>query len=156
MNMATLTDADTELALIGSMLVKPSVVSELTGIITPDDFSDPYAATLYRVFVLMDADGRPIDDPHVLRDTMLSIGERFDAGYIGTAMNETPHAQHATTYAETVRDLSNRRKTIKCRTSWLRSLQTVLSRLSGCQNTQDRLSREWKLAVANSSRRQSG
>ena len=99
-------DLEAELAVVGSVLLKPDVIDDLAVQLDPSDFYDSENATLYHVMTEMHQAGQRIDIT-LLVDQLRKRGELESIGGAATiarAAQAVPHAAHAKYYARIIRE----------------------------------------------------
>lgn len=115
-------DMTAERAVLGSMLLNPDVVNDLTLILRSDDFFDDAHQKLYATMVEMYDTGRKIDIA-LLVNALKNRGE-FEliggAAYLAQLGNSVPNAAHAVYYGEIVRSKATVRRLINASTEILR------------------------------------
>jgi replicative DNA helicase len=98
-------NAQAEMAVLGSVLLRPDVLDDLVMMLRPDDFYDEAHRKLYRQMVGMHDSGRKIDVT-LLVDELRRHGD-FDsiggAAFLARVGNSVATAAHAEYYAEIVR-----------------------------------------------------
>ena len=101
---------ESELSLVGSLVLDPSTLEIVAPVVSPSDFSDPRAATLYRVVADALRDKLPLDAV-TLKALLESRGLLESAGGVEMilAALDTPTAAHAPQYARAIRGASLRR-----------------------------------------------
>ncbi len=107
-------DLSAERAVLGSMLLNPDVVNDLSLILRADEFFDDAHQKLFRTMVNMFDSGRKIDVT-LLVSELKTAGE-FDliggAAYLAQLANSVPNAAHAVYYGEIVRAKATLRRLI--------------------------------------------
>lgn len=115
-------DLGSEMAVIGSVLLNPDVLTELTLIIRADDFFDDANRKIYVQLQEMYDTGRKIDI--ALLVAKLKEAGDFDtiggAAYLGQVVHAVPNAAHAIYYADIVREKATMRRLIDVSSSILR------------------------------------
>jgi|GEM_PF-973121 len=106
-------DEAAEQALIGSLMLLPTGVDEVAGLVTPDDCYRETHRAVFATLRQLQAEGIPFaaDPLVVLRETQ----RRFPAACVDTdllsrLMDAVPDGFHATYYAQQVRDAADRRR----------------------------------------------
>lgn len=115
-------DVSAEVAVLGSILIKPDVCDDLVMILKADDFYDDANRKLYEHITEMIDAGQKID-PTLLVNRLKSADDYEAAGgtaYLAKLANSVPNAAHAVYYAEIVRSKATLRKLIEASTSILR------------------------------------
>lgn len=102
-----------EEALLGSVIIDPEVISRIS--LNPDDFYIRRNAMVWKAIQELDREHSQID--------FLTIGTRLDEkhllseiggpAYLISLINQVPSSMHAESYAETIRERSQRRKIIQ-------------------------------------------
>ncbi|QDU37657.1 Replicative DNA helicase [Maioricimonas rarisocia] len=105
-------DGGAERALVGSILLDPSWLDEIDGIVSAGDLANPGLAIMFQAAVDLHRTGTPIDPISVGRlleshDLLAKVG---GAVGIHDALNEVPHADHCEFYASVVRADADRRR----------------------------------------------
>jgi replicative DNA helicase len=115
-------DLTAEKAVLGSMLLKPDITSELSLILRFEDFFDDAHQILYRRMVDMVDSSRRLDAALLVHE--LKAGNEFElvggAAYLAELANDVPNIAHAIYYAEIVRTKATLRRLIDVSTSILR------------------------------------
>ncbi len=115
-------DLTAEMAALGSALLNPDVINELTLILKPDDFFDDAHRKLYQHMQEMYDTGQKID-------VALLVSRLRDAGdfeliggaaYLAKLGNSVPNAAHAVYYGQIIRDKATVRRLIDASSSILR------------------------------------
>lgn len=136
-------DTRAEMELLGGIMLLPSVLTDVTQLVQPEDFFDPAHGTLLRHILSLRATGKPVD-PTLLVDS-LKAGAEFDAvggmGYLSKVINCVPHAAHAVYYAELVAAHALRRRLIA-------ECTALLADAYDAQSEPTELLRQAELAVA--------
>ena len=113
---------EAERAVLGSILLLPSVCDEVALILRPADFYDQANRTLYAHMRAMHDEGRRIDTT-MLVEELKSAGE-YDlvggAAYVAEVLQSVPTAANATYYADIVKNKSTLRSLIYSSTEILR------------------------------------
>lgn len=115
-------DAEAEVSVIGSIMLLPSVLPEVSAILDSDDFHDPAHRQMYNCMLAMHEAQLPID-PVLMVDELKTSGlyELIGgAAYIGKVMHAVATAAHATHYAGVVSDKASLRRLIEAATEILR------------------------------------
>ena len=101
---------ESEIAVLGSVLVDPSMLNEVAGILSPDHFSVGANGRLYSLLKRMKLDGKPID---VITVSGEIKGELDDVGgrkYLFDMAGLVPSPLHVVHYAKKVREAARLRK----------------------------------------------
>ncbi len=115
-------DLTAEMAVLGSTLLNPDVLNDLTMVIRPDDFYDDAHRKLYTHLQEMHNSGRKIDVT-LLVSRLKDAGEFELTGgpaYLAKLANSVPNSAHAVYYAEIVREKATMRRLIEASTSILK------------------------------------
>ncbi|MCH2123811.1 MAG: replicative DNA helicase [Pirellulaceae bacterium] len=115
-------DLEAEMAVLGSMLIKPDVCDDLALLLRADDFYDDANAKLFSSMMTLHDAGRKID-VRLLVDQLKTAGDFELVGetaYLARVADSVPHAAHATYYAEIIRQKSTYRSLIEASTDILR------------------------------------
>ena len=108
-------DAESEMAVIGSMLIDPSVIDDVAVVVRGSDFYDAANAILFDAITLLRADAKPIDIRLVVTH-LREIG-KFDAvggaAYLAKLSGSVANASHAVPYARTVAGRAKLRRLTK-------------------------------------------
>ncbi|MBK8191441.1 MAG: replicative DNA helicase [Vampirovibrionales bacterium] len=117
-----LASIESEISVIGGILVSPIAFSEVSAIVSAGDFSKELHRRIFSAMTAMDSAGQPID-LLTIAEWMESKGTLQDGdwAYIGTAARDTPSAANVMAYARIVRDRARRRELIQLGTdlqSW--------------------------------------
>jgi len=106
---------DAERGVIGSVLLMPEAIDEISSLIGPDDFySDPHRKLYQSIGTLYRRGVRGIDAVTVCEE-LCQRGELTEVGgpaYIGEILDNVPHAAHVRYYARLVREKSRLRNVI--------------------------------------------
>lgn len=86
---------EAEKAVLGSILLRPKTLLEVSGIITPDSFYSPKNGNLFRVFLELHKKDLPIDTISVSK-------ENVEANYLSELMDSVPVSTNAKYYAEEI------------------------------------------------------
>jgi replicative DNA helicase len=111
-------DVAAEQALIGSVALLPSVLADVSLIVTASDFYDDANREIFAAMVALTDCGKPIDDALLADRLRPVLGRYFDGdtgkglAYLSQAINAVPNAAHAKHYAGIVREKSRLRKII--------------------------------------------
>lgn len=113
-----LSDVEMEKAVLGALLSDASLYSELG--LSPADFFVQRHRWIWNAFTSLREQGQPADFLTVTTylDQMGKLTETGGPAYLASLLGDLPNVYHAPAYAQTLRDLSNRRK--------LRELSSVL------------------------------
>ena len=104
---------EAEQALLGAVLLDPSLLLEVSDQVRPTDFYRPDHAGLYRLFLDLQAAGEAID-PIVVGDRVLRAdGKLGDYGYVLDLPSKVPARVAATRYAQMVRRAAQLRRLCK-------------------------------------------
>lgn len=114
-------DAEAELGVLGSMLLKPDVCDDVAALLRPDDFYQEAHASLFEHMMEMHTEGQSIDV--TLLVNRLKKAGVFDkiggAGFLARVSQAVPNAAHAMFYAKIVREKSTYRALIDVGTDML-------------------------------------
>ncbi len=102
-----------ERLLLGSILLDPRVIDDVTLILRAADFYDAAHAQIFEDMAELTSEGR-LDLP-ILVETLKVKGVLEQVGgpsYLAKLLEATPHAMNASRYAETIRDYAMRRELI--------------------------------------------
>ena len=111
-------DLDAERAVIGSILLDPSVRERIS--LTPKDFHSPAHSTVFACMC-----GMETVDAILLIDRLRSSGELKDVGgaaYLYEITTAVPVAHHAEHYARIVKELSRKREFIRLNCEALKAM----------------------------------
>jgi replicative DNA helicase len=104
---------DVEQALLGAILIDNATLDRITGILEPEDFSEPVHARLFEIIGTLRRDN-VVASHMTLRPFVIewpSITPELPVWkYVGKLMVEATSIANARSYAETIRDFSARRK----------------------------------------------
>lgn len=106
---------EAERSVLGAILVDPTHVDEVRGIVTPSDFYRPVHQTIFRSMVELSHAGQPID-LLTLAERHVSDGALEAAGgpsYLSHLMDGIPRLMNVPHYARIVLDRSARRRAIR-------------------------------------------
>lgn len=115
-------DADAELAVLGSMMLRQDVCDDVALILRAADFYDDANARLFRQMMLLHDAGKRID-PTLLSDRLKTSGDFESVGgaaYLKRVVTSVPNAAHAIYYAQIVREKATYRELINASTDILR------------------------------------
>lgn len=115
-------DLDAELSVIGSILISPALLDELSGRLHSHDFYGDANQRLWRHILAMRKSGEPVDST-TLVSRLKTLGDFEVIGggaYLGRCISSVPHAAHASYYANIVREKSVLRSLITTGTDMLR------------------------------------
>lgn len=107
-------DREAEQGVLGAMLLSPATASEVSEIVTEDDFYYPAHAIIFKHIMALFADGKEIDAV-VLSGRLDRYGELERAGgapYLHTLLASVPTAANARYYAEIVAEKAVLRRLI--------------------------------------------
>lgn len=105
---------DAERAVLGAIMIRNSMLAEVSDLLTRDHFFREAHGELYAVFQSLDAKSKPIDLLTVSEE--LTRAGRLEAmgglGYIGSLVNGVPMSTNVRAYAELVREAWMRRELV--------------------------------------------
>lgn len=113
---------ESEMCVLGSILVDPSTCDDVAMLLRPDDFYDDANRSLYEHMLSMHDSGRKVDST-LLVENLKSAGDFERAGgtsYLARVANAVPHAAHAVYYAQIVQEKATYRALIDASTEILR------------------------------------
>ena len=99
---------DAENAVVGSILIDPRCLPEVTQVLTAEDFGAEVNKVIFRAALDLSARGQAVD-PVLIRQSTEAAGNAVPAQYILQLMDTTPTAANAKEYAQLVRENSLRR-----------------------------------------------
>lgn len=105
-------DRDMEEALIGSILINPDTLIDVSSFLTADDFQVRRHMYIWDAFVSLDQDKHYID-PLTVKEILESRGQLEEVGgldYLIQLSNRVPSSLHAVSYARTISELKTRRR----------------------------------------------
>ncbi|MCR5631940.1 MAG: replicative DNA helicase [Eubacterium sp.] len=108
-------DLNAEKSVIGSMLLDKDAISEVSSMLTKEDFSNAQYGILFEAIVSLYNEGKPIDEI-VLSEKLREMGAPdsvANLNYIGEILAGEATAAFARNYAQIVKDKSYLRKLIK-------------------------------------------
>nr|MCR5213417.1 replicative DNA helicase [Eubacterium sp.] len=108
-------DLNAEKSVISSMLQDRDAISDVSAIISKEDFFNGEYGLLYEAMVELYNDGKPIDET-ILAEKLRSMGapdEICGLGYLGEILASNSTAAFAINYANIIKDKSYLRKLIK-------------------------------------------
>ncbi|MEU7163859.1 DUF3987 domain-containing protein [Streptomyces morookaense] len=111
-------DLDAEQAVVGSLMLAPEVIAEVTAVMDPADHYRPAHEAIHRTILDLNAQGRPAD-PITLGHHLEQLGELHRVGgraYLHTLVQAVPTTANAAYYAEIVHRLARRRRSIEAGT----------------------------------------
>jgi len=86
---------EAEKAVLGSILLRPKALLEVSGIITPDSFYSPKNGNLFKVFLELHKKDLPIDTISVSK-------ENVESNYLSELIDSVPVSTNAKYYAEEI------------------------------------------------------
>ena len=99
---------DAENAVVGSILIDPRCLPDVTQILSPQDFGTEVNRAIYQAALTLSAQGQAIDPVLICRETERA-GNAVPAQYILQLMDTTPTAANVKEYAELTRENAIRR-----------------------------------------------
>lgn len=111
-------DLDAEQAVVGALMLSPGVIAEVGAVMDPADHHRPAHETIHRAVLELHRQGRPVD-PITLARHLEQAGDLDRVGgrsYLHALVQAVPTAAHAPYYAQIVRDLAARRRSIEAGT----------------------------------------
>lgn len=108
-------DLNAEKSVIGSMLLDKDAISEVSSMLTKEDFSNAQYGILFEAIVSLYNEGKPVDEI-VLSEKLREMGAPdsvANLNYIGEILAGEATAAFAKNYAQIVKDKSYLRKLIK-------------------------------------------
>lgn len=99
---------DAENAVVGSILIDPRCLPDVTQILSPQDFGTEVNRAIYQAALALSTQGQAIDPVLICRETERA-GNAVPAQYILQLMDTTPTAANAKEYAELTRENAIRR-----------------------------------------------
>lgn len=105
-------DRDMEEALIGSILINPDTLIDVSSFLTADDFQVRRHMYIWDAFVSLDQEKHYID-PLTVKEILESRGQLEEVGgldYLIQLSNRVPSSLHAVSYARTISELKTRRR----------------------------------------------
>lgn len=108
-------DLEMEQAMIGAVLIDPSILPELTKMISPSDFHDRRHVVLWEACSSMCAEGLAVDYL-TIASRLQTMGKLQEAGgdpYLTHLISVVPTSLHANEYATKVKEYSIRRKMVR-------------------------------------------
>jgi replicative DNA helicase len=113
-DLALPSDIDAEMGVIGSVILAPEVLDDITDVVRHSDFLDERHSKLFRVINEMYQEGKKVDT--MLLVSRLKKEKLFEAvggaAYIAQLARAVPHAANAVYYATIVREHSTKRACI--------------------------------------------
>lgn len=108
-------DLDAERATLGSLLIDPDALGEVSAFLAPSVFYRQIHGLIYGAIVAIDARGEPLDVVTVAAELertgdLKAVG---GAAFLSSLANETPTAVHVRQYGRLVADRSRERSTIQ-------------------------------------------
>jgi replicative DNA helicase len=126
-------DLDAEMSVLGATLLDNEVISDLAGVLEPDDFYKPAHRTLYRVIVKLSVAGEKVD-VITLAAALGREGLMDEIGgkpYLASIFQAIPSTAHVAAHARVIRECSIRRRLIQA-SEEIRS-ESLWGRLEGPQ-----------------------
>lgn len=117
-------NSDVEMALIGSILLDPSIWGDVRELVNPGDFFGADCQVLFRTIRALVDQGKPID-PLLLEDALKQGGDLERAGGEGALpkiLRETPNAANWRSYAQVVQELALARELITASEATIRAV----------------------------------
>ena len=108
-------DNNAERSVIGSMLIDRDAISEVSAMLTKDDFYNTEFGILFDAMVELYNEGKPVDEV-ILGEKLKTKGAPeaiYNMTYLGEILANTATGAFAKSYAEIVKDKSYLRKMIK-------------------------------------------
>ena len=108
-------DLNAEKSVLGSMLMDKDAISEVSAILSKDDFSNAQYGLIYEAIVRLYGEGKPVDEI-VLGEKLRELGAPdsiSNLGFLGEILAGAATAAFAKDYANIVKDKSYLRKIIK-------------------------------------------
>ena len=104
--------AKAERALLGALLINPEELSQID--LMPSDFYEKNNGAIYSAMIALDLQGVSVDVISVMNalQSMNKLDEVGGFDYLAGLANDVPSSLNAQTYADIVKDKSNRRKII--------------------------------------------
>jgi len=104
--------AKAERALLGALLINPQELSQID--LMPSDFYEKNNGAIYSAMIALDLQGINVDVVSVMNalQSMNKLDEVGGFDYLAGLANDVPSSLNAQTYADIVKDKSNRRKII--------------------------------------------
>jgi replicative DNA helicase len=102
------------MSLVAALLIEPNRVDEVADFVSKEDFYLPECRMVFEAIVHMRSKHKPIDDV-TLADYLQAKGKLEEIGgveFLAQCAEKLPHAAHAVTYAETIREKALRRATV--------------------------------------------
>lgn len=99
---------DAENAVVGSILIDPRCLPDVSQILSPEDFGAEVNKAIYRAALELSAKGQAVDPVFIRRETE-KAGNAVPEQYILQLMDSTPTAANAKEYAELTRENAIRR-----------------------------------------------
>ncbi|RTL20743.1 MAG: hypothetical protein EKK55_17310 [Rhodocyclaceae bacterium] len=89
---------------MGSIMIEPSLISEVQAIIRPEDFCFAEHREIYRTILTMRSENKPIDSVTVAAEVKMGLESVGGRKYVFDLTNQVPTALHAVHYAKLVRE----------------------------------------------------
>jgi len=108
-------DRPAERNIIGAMLMDPDAISDVSGILTKEDFYDPQYAILYEAITSLHNEGKSVDEV-ILAERLRSMGAPetlYQMSYLGDILAQQQTSVFATDHARIVKDKAMLRAMIK-------------------------------------------
>ena len=110
-----LRNIEAEKALLGSLLINPTILPEVRLIVSANDFSSIYHGAIFEAFCDLTDEGATPDV--ILLDARLSGVDYGGPAYLAELSLATPTSLHAKEYAEVIKGLSRRRGLVNAASS---------------------------------------
>jgi replicative DNA helicase len=107
-----------ERVLLGAMMLSQDVISDVTDLVSPNDYYHPRHTPIHQAITHLYAHGQPTD-PIAVADRLRATGELAKAGgdiYLVECRETVPVAAHARHFAGIVADAATRRRVIEAGT----------------------------------------
>ncbi len=123
-------DEETEMALLGCLILKPDIIPMIAGDLKANEFANDYHRRLYTALLVMYEANEPVGDLLAVRGKVIAMGIGWDTAYMGRIASSVPTANNAKHYAATIRELATRRRVIELSTVLLRRANDPTSQLT--------------------------
>ncbi len=111
---STEADKETELALLGSILLWPEKIDDVCLVFRPEDFYQPSSGMIFKAAAALHNENKPVD-PLTVAERLQSLNQLSEIGgldRIHACMESVPHGAHAVHYATQILERHQRRELI--------------------------------------------
>ena len=111
-------DREAEAALLGSLMIDPAAIFEVSATLSVDSFYNDANALIYKTMLDLSTRSEPLDPIGIMAELRryghadIGDGQRQAESYLVNLLNSATSSLHATNYARIVSEMSTRRKII--------------------------------------------